>query len=161
MDPNTGRLRPRADDQMDRFLQAFRATTEKFISDLGQLLQESILAFRRSFENADSEIYTRMDKITTTLSQLQRHIKKAAIDQNENDTKERARKIRNKIHSFWSDSLSERKELFWKRLHNHNDAEFYEFYMQERLVPKKFQTKLPGHCTEREIELHRNVQWIE
>ena len=78
MDPNTGRLRPRTDDQIDRFLQAFRATTEKFIADLGQLLQESILAiaFRRSFKNADSEIYTGMDKITTTLSQLQRHFEK-------------------------------------------------------------------------------------
>ena len=118
MNPNTGRLRPRTDDQMDRFLQAFRATTEKFIVDLGQLLQESILAFRRSFENAHSEIYTGMDKITTTLSQLQRHFEKAAIDQNENYAKERTRKIRNKIHIFWSDSLSKRKELFWKRLHN-------------------------------------------
>ena len=97
-----------------------------------------------------------MDKITTTLSQLQRHFEKAAIDQNENDTKERARKIRNKIHFFWSDSLSERKELFWKRLHNQKDAELYEFYMQKRFVSRKFQTKLPGHCTERKIELHGN-----
>ena len=110
MDPNTGRLRPRTDDQMDRSLQAFRATTEEFIADLGQLLQESILTYRRSFENADSEIYTGMDKITTTLSQLQRHFEKAAIDQDETDTKERARKIRNKILIFWSDSLSKRKE---------------------------------------------------
>ena len=90
------------------------------------------------------------------MSQLQRHFGKAAIDQNENDTKERARKIRNKIHIFWSDSLSKRNELFWKRLHNQKDVELYEFYMQKRFVPKKFRTKLPGHCTEMEIELHGN-----
>ena len=141
---------------MDRFLQAFRATTEKYIADLDQLLQESILAFRRSFGNADSEIYTGMDKIATTLSQLQRHFEKAAVNQDENDTKERARKIRNKIHIFWSDSLSKRKALFWKRLDNQKGAELYEFYMQKRFVPKKFRTKLPRHCTEREIELHGN-----
>ena len=51
---------------------------------------------------------------------------------------------------------SKRKELFWKRLHNQKDAELYEFYMQKRFVPEKFRTKLPGHCTEREIEMHRN-----
>ena len=67
-----------------------------------------------------------------------RHFEKAAIDQDENDTKERARKIRNKIHIFWNDSLSKRKELFWKRLHNKKDAELYEFYMQKKFVPKKF-----------------------
>ena len=82
---------------------------KRYMKLVVQLLQESIRAFRRSFENADSEIYTGMDKIKTTLSQLQRHFVKAAIDQNENDTKERARKIRNKIRIFWSDSLSERK----------------------------------------------------
>ena len=31
-----------------------------------------------------------------------------------------------------------------------------EFYMQKRFVPRKFRTKLPGHCTEREIEPHEN-----
>ena len=40
-----------------------------------------------------------MDKITTTLSQLQKHFEKAAIDQNENDTKERARKSEIKFTS--------------------------------------------------------------
>ena len=28
--------------------------------------------------------------------------------------------------------------------------------MQKRFVPRKFRTKLPGHCTEREIELQGN-----
>ena len=41
-------------------------------------------------------------------------------------------------------------------MHNQKDAELYEFCIQKRFVPRQFRTKLPGHCTEREIELHGN-----
>ena len=41
-------------------------------------------------------------------------------------------------------------------MHKQKDGELCEFHVQKRFVPRKFRTKLPGHRTEREIELHGN-----
>ena len=57
MDQNAGtRLRPRVDDRMENFLQSLRATTEKFLADLGSLLSETVLAFKDTYEAVDTTL---------------------------------------------------------------------------------------------------------
>ena len=36
-------------------------------------------------------------------------------------------------------------------------AELYEIYLEKNFVPRKFRTKLPDNCTEREKQLLRNL----
>ena len=76
---------------------------------------------------------------------------------NQNEAKERAKIIRDKIQFYWNETLSKRKDFFWKRLRNQKSAELYEIYSEKNFVPRKFRTKLPDNCTEREKQLLGNL----
>ena len=158
MDQNAGtRLRPRIDDRMENFLQSFRATTEKFLADLGSLLSETVLALKDSCEAVHTTLTNGMEKIAVTLIQMNDQFKESSMNRNDAEAKERAKIIRDKIQFYWNETLSKRKDFFWKRLRNQKSAELYEIYLEKNFVPRKFRTKLPDNCTEREKQLLGNL----
>ena len=161
MDQSTGRLRLRTDDRMEQrmehFLNSFRATTEKFIMDLRNLLSETTLAFKGSFENVDTNLTDGMEKIALTLCQMHEQFKESTTNRNQMEAKERDDAIKQKFIIFWNDHLSRRKDLFWKCLRNQKNAELYEIYLEKNFVPRKFRTKLPNSYTEKEKELLGNL----
>ena len=120
MDQSAGRLRPRTDDRIEQrikhFLNSFRAMTENFITDLGNLLSETTLAFKDYFDNVDTTLTDGMEKIAVTLSQMHEQFKESTTNRNRTEAKERADAIKQKIIFSWNDHLSRRKDLFWKRL---------------------------------------------
>ena len=141
---------------MEHFLNSFRATTEKFIIDLGNLLSETTLAFKDSFENADTNLTDGMEKIAVT-SQMHEQFKESTTNRNQIEAKERADDIKQKFIIFWNDHLSRRKDLFWKCLRNQKNAELYKICLEKNFVPRKFRTKLPNSYTEKEKELLGNL----
>ena len=145
IDQNAGtQLRPRVDDRMENFLQPFRATTEKFLADLGSLLSETVLAFKDSCEAVDTTLMDGMEKIVVTLTQMNDQFKESGINRNDVDAKEHAKIIRDKIQFYWNETLS--KRLFLETSKKPKNAEYYEVYLEKNLVPRKFRTKLPDNC---------------
>ena len=142
---------------MENFLQSFRATTEKFLADLGSLLSETVLAFKDSSEAVHTTLTDRMEKIAVTLTQMNDQFKESSMNRNDAEAKERAKIIRDKIQFYWNETLSKRKDFFWKRLRNQKSAELYEIYLEKNFVPRKFRTKLPDNCTERKKQLLGNL----
>ena len=158
MDQNAGtRLKPRVDDRMETFLQSFRATTEKFLADLGSLLSETVPAFKDSCEDVNTTLTDSMEKIAVTLTQMNDQFKESSMNRNDADAKERAKVISDKIQFYWNETLSKRKDFFWKRLRNQKNAELYEVYLEKNFVPRKFRTKLLDNCTEREKNSYSEI----
>ena len=105
MDQNAGtRLRPRIDDRMENFLQSFRATTEKFLADLGSLLSETVLAFKDSSEAVHTTLTDGMEKIAVTLTQMNDQFKESSMNRNDAEAKERA-----KIQFYWNEPYRKEK----------------------------------------------------
>ena len=164
MDQSAGRLRPRTDDRMEQrmehFLNSFRATTEKFITDLGNLLSETTLAFKDSFENVDTNLTDGMNKIAETLSQIHEQFKESTTNRNQIEANERADAIKQKNYILLERSFIEKKRPLLETLQQPKGSlrkKLYEIYLEKNFVPRKFRTKLPNSYTEKEKELLGNL----
>ena len=142
MDQSAGRLRLRTDDRMEQrmehFLNSFRATTEKFITDPENLLSEITLAFKDSFENVDTNLTDGMEKIAVTLSQMHEQFKESATNRNQIEAKERADAI-TKNYILLERSFIEKKRPFLETLKKPKECGTLRNLLKKELCAKKVQ----------------------